>query len=175
MPNHRELHTLHAITRYVSTQAPVIEATTTTTTTTTTEKQWTLYMGNDIWYKDDSYTYYDGEAYWARPNSGWDSEYGYGLFTLSLEIDVTPIANVTQLKVVVDFQVDMHEYNPSYDRIRVELIDSNYNTVFDESSEYGVMENNEFIFDFTLESGTKVYELMFDPYNDCRIKGIYFR
>jgi hypothetical protein len=144
-----------------------------TTTTTTTEKPWILYMGDEVW--QHSYaTYYDGEAYWASPICSWDPNYGYGFFTLTLNSDVT-ITNVTQLKVVVDFQISTHEYDQSYDRIRVELTDNNYNIVFDKTSAYGVMGNNEFIFNFTLETGAKIYELMLSPYTYYRIKGIYFR
>ena len=66
MPNNRKLHTLHAITRHVSTQLPVIETTTTTTTTTTVPQ----YQCMDIFLREYSefavarfYTPEDGEIY----------------------------------------------------------------------------------------------------------------
>jgi hypothetical protein len=151
-----------------------------TTTTTTTEKPWILYMGDEVWIRHQLYgqdvTHYDGEAYWTDPHtSPQDPNYGYGEFTLTLNSDVT-ITNVTQLKVVVDFGIDLPGYNQLFNKIEIELTDNNSDAILDESPTGGVtIENNEFIFNFTLETGRKIYELTFAPHCDCRIKGIYFR
>lgn len=159
---------------------PIITPTTTTTTTTTTEKPWISYMDKGELAEDrlkwETYTgQYGGDYYFANPNSGWDDTFGYGMLILRWKGLIDNIINVTQVKVVVDFQYDMHQFDPDGDKIRLKITDNNYNALFDLNSQVGQLEDNEFSFTFEMNSDSYIWEILFDPVNDARLKDILFR